>query len=67
MAEAATTIHQGPYHTVSGAYNAIMAWCEANGYQPVSPCREIYLTDPKEVGEDQSKNITEVQFPVKKA
>jgi len=65
--QAATTIHKGPYSTINGAYNAIMAWCEANGYQPVSPCREIYFTDPKEVAKDPSKNITEVQFPVKKA
>ena len=62
--QAATTIHKGPYNTVSGAYNAIMAWCEANGYQPVSPCREIYFTDPKEVAKDPSKNVTEIQFPI---
>jgi effector-binding domain-containing protein len=65
--QAATTIHKGPYHTVSRAYNAIMAWCEANGYQPVSPCREIYFTEPEVVAKDPSKNITEIQFPVKKS
>lgn len=67
MEKAATTIHNGPYNTVSGAYNAIMAWCEANGYQLVSPCREVYFTDPKEVAKDPSKNVTEIQFPVCKA
>jgi effector-binding domain-containing protein len=65
--EAASTIHKGPYGSVSEAYSAIMSWCEANDYQPVSPCREIYFTDPKEVTKDPSKNITEVLFPVKKA
>jgi effector-binding domain-containing protein len=65
--EAASTIHKGAYSTVPEAYNAIMAWCEANGYEPVTPCREIYFTDPKEVEKDPSKNITEIQFPVKKA
>jgi effector-binding domain-containing protein len=64
--QAATTIHKGPYNTVSRAYNAIMAWCEANGYQPANPCREIYFTDPKEVEKEPTKNITEIQFPVKK-
>ncbi len=62
---AAATIHKGPYQGISEAYNAILSWCQANGYQPLSPCREIYLTDPN-TEKDPSNNITEIQFPVKK-
>jgi effector-binding domain-containing protein len=65
LEQAACTIHKGPYNTVSEAYNAIMPWCEANGYEPISPCREIYFTNPNDT-KDPSKNITEIQFPVKK-
>ena len=64
--EVASTVHKGAYNTVSQAYNAIMAWCEANGYETVTPCREIYFTNPNDLN-DPSKNITEVQFPVKKS
>ncbi len=63
--EVASTVHKGAYNTVSQAYNAIMAWCEANGYETVTPCREIYFTNPNDLN-DPAKNITEVQFPVKK-
>ena len=64
--QAACTIHKGPYTTISEAYNAIMSWCEANGCEPASPCREIYFTNPNDL-KDPSKNVTEAQFPVKKA
>lgn len=64
--QAASTINKGPYATVSKAYGAILSWCEANGYQPLSPCREIYLTHP-DVEKDPTNNVTEIQFPVKKA
>jgi len=63
--EAACTIHKGPYDSVSEAYSAIMSWCEANGCEPVVPCREVYFSGPND--KDPSKNITEVQFAVKKA
>ena len=64
--DVACTVHKGSYDTVSGAYNAIMSWCEANGYELNSPCREVYFTNPGNI-KDPSQNITEVQFPVKKA
>lgn len=66
MDEAACTIHKGPYDTISEAYNALMAWCEANGYQLSGPDRELFFTDPRKE-KDPSKYVTEVQFPVTKA
>ncbi len=66
MEQAACTVHRGPYDTISQAYNALMAWCEANGYQITGPDRELYFTDPRKV-KDPSENVTEIQFPVQKA
>ena len=66
MEEAVSTIHKGPYDTIGEAYNAIMTWTESNGYQITGNDRELYFTDPRKV-KDLSENITEVQFPVKKA
>jgi effector-binding domain-containing protein len=62
----ATTIHKGSYDTVGGAYGALMKWVEANGYQIIGPCREIYFTDPSS-GTPPSEYVTEIQFPVTKA
>ena len=66
VTQAACTIHRGPYTNISDAYSAIMSWCESNGYELTGPDREIYFTNPNDL-KDPSKNITEIQFPVKKA
>jgi effector-binding domain-containing protein len=66
MEQAACTIYKGAYDGISEAYNALMAWIEGNGYQIIGPDRELYLTDPNKV-RDPAENITEIQFPVKKA
>jgi effector-binding domain-containing protein len=63
--QAACTIHKGSYDNFSEAYGAIMSWCEANGYEVAGPDREIYFTNPGD-NKDPSKNVTEIQFPVKK-
>ena len=61
----ATTIHRGPYDTISVAYQALMTWCESNGYELAGPDREVYLTSPGET-KDPSAYVTELQQPVKK-
>jgi effector-binding domain-containing protein len=62
--EAACIIHKGPYEGFSETYGALMAWIETHGYEITSHDREVYITfDAK----DASKNVTEIQFPVKKA
>jgi effector-binding domain-containing protein len=43
------------------AYNAILKWIEANGYRISGPNRELNLE--YERGGDQSKFVTEIQFP----
>ncbi|MBC8447414.1 MAG: MerR family transcriptional regulator [Chloroflexi bacterium] len=76
----ACVIHQGSYETIGEAYNALMAWIGAHGYNIVGPSREVYLrcpdneyTDAEAVGyaeyvaNDPAAFVTEVQFPVQKA
>lgn len=62
---AATTIHKGPYDTVGKGYQALMQWCEENGYEMDGPDREVYLTSPADT-QDPSEWVTELQQPVKK-
>ncbi len=62
----ACVIHQGDYHSIGEAYNALMTWMEANGYRICGPTRENYIRGP-ESGSDTSSYVTEVQAPVKKA
>jgi effector-binding domain-containing protein len=62
----ATTIHKGNYDSVGSAYTALGKWIEANGYQTVGPCREIYFTDPRS-DTPVEQYVTEVHVPVAKA
>jgi effector-binding domain-containing protein len=66
LEQAACTVYKGSYEGISEAYNALMAWIESNGYQITGPDRELYFTDPNKV-KDLAENVTEIQFPVKKA
>jgi effector-binding domain-containing protein len=66
MEQAACIIYKGAYDGIGEAYNALMSWIEGNGYQIIGNDRELYLTDPNKI-KDPSDNITEIQFPVKKA
>ncbi|GAC1506175.1 MAG: MerR family transcriptional regulator [Ktedonobacteraceae bacterium] len=60
----ACVIHHGSFSMLSQAYNAILTWIESNGYHISGPNREVNLE--YESGGDESKFVTEVQFPVKK-
>ncbi len=61
--EAASIIHKGSYENFSETYGALMSWIEKNGYEITGHDRELYLTYD---ANDGSKNVTEIQFPVKK-
>lgn len=61
----ACAVHHGSFATLMGAYGAIGRWLEQAGYKVVGPTREVYLE--YERNGDQSKYVTEVQFPVAKA
>jgi DNA-binding transcriptional MerR regulator len=60
----ASVIHHGSFSTLKQAYDALLKWIEANGYHISGSNRELNLE--YERGGDQSKFVTEVQFPVEK-
>ena len=62
----ASTIHNGPFTTIGEAYSAIGKWISENGYRIVGPCREVYLREAENVGQDDPNTVTEIQFPVEK-
>jgi effector-binding domain-containing protein len=64
--QVASLVYQGPYESINEAYQALMAWCEANGYELAGPDREVYLTSHTQTP-DPSGYITELQQPIKKA
>ena len=66
-ATVACTIHNGPFTTISEAYNAIGKWITDNGYRIVGPCRELYLNPSKNGSQTDPNTVTEIQFPVEKA
>jgi DNA-binding transcriptional MerR regulator len=63
----ASTIHHGPFITIGQAYEALIQWIEANGYQFAGPTREVYLTPANNGSQTDPATITEIQFPVRKA
>jgi effector-binding domain-containing protein len=60
----ASVVHHGPFTTLPAAYGAVGKWLETSGYKVTGPSREVYLE--YERNGDQSKWVTEVQFPVAK-
>ena len=61
----ASVIHHGSFSTMNLAYSAILKWIEANGYHISGPNRELNIE--YERGGDQSRFVTEIQFPVEKS
>ncbi len=56
----ACTIHHGDYDLLGQAYEALLRWTEANGYEVDGTNRHLYL----QTGGSSEENITEVQYPV---
>ncbi len=65
MEAMASVIHHGSFSTLNLAYHAAFTWIEANGYQNNGPIRELNLEYTR--GGDQSRFVTEIQFPVQKS
>ncbi len=59
----ASLVYQGSYERMPGAYRALAAWTQANGYRAAGPNREIYLQG-FESGPDPGSYVTELQLPV---
>jgi effector-binding domain-containing protein len=61
----ASTIHQGSFAGLAGAYAELLKWIDTNGYSLAGPDRAIYLRLPEEGKSRQDPNaITEMQVPV---
>ena len=43
---AAVTVHTGPYDTIGPTYEALRAWVQEHGGEPVGDAWEVYLTEP---------------------
>ena len=62
----ACAMHNGPFVTISEAYNAIGKWITDNGYRITGPCREVYINPSKNGSQTDPETVTEIQFPVEK-
>ena len=60
---AATTIHVGPYDTLSDAYAAVQAWIESHHLEPAGAPWEYYITDPAEFPDPKDWR-TEIFWPI---
>ena len=63
LAAAASLVYQGGHDRIAGAYRALWAWTQANGYRTGGPNREVYLQG-FETGSDSRSYVTELQLPV---
>ncbi len=73
---AACVVHAGSYAAVYQAYNALLAWIEANGYCMTGPIREVYLgysaeglgfdLPPTYLAKDANEFVTELQLEIEK-
>lgn len=60
----ASVTHLGPYDTLREGYDAIRAWCRANGYRTAGACWEIYGHWQPEWNADASRIRTDVCWQV---
>ena len=61
----ASLVHKGPYETMDAPYQALMAWCESNGYELAGPDRHLFLKTSRDV-QDPEEYLNEMQQPVRK-
>lgn len=60
-----TLLHKGPYDTISRSYNKVLTYIKEQGYEILSPCREVYLKGPGMIFKGNPKKyLTEIQIPV---
>lgn len=58
----ATTTHFGPYGQLHAAHEAILRWCEGNGYKRAGPSWEVYGHWTDECARDPTKIRTDVYY-----
>ena len=63
--EVVSTIHKGPYDSVTPTYQALWDWVEDNGYELAGPPMERYLNGPDEVS-SPDEYLTEIIMSIEK-
>ena len=58
----ASAIHKGPYQDVHESWGKLYEWTVKQGFEPKTPCCDLYLNDPDEVPEEEL--LTELLIPV---
>ena len=76
LSNVACVVHVGEYADIYQAYNALLAWIEANDYRMTGPIREVYLRYGAEgldfelpatyLANDKHEYVTELQISVEK-
>ena len=76
LSNVACVVHVGEYSDIYQAYNALLAWIEANSYRMTGPIHEVYLRygadgldfdlPPTYLGSDKHEYVTELQLSVEK-
>ena len=61
----ASCTYRGSYTQITDVYTAVIAWMEANGYEPAEPMFNIYHVSPHET-QNPDEFVTEICYPVKK-
>ena len=61
----ASCTYKGSYTLITEVYAAVIAWMEANSYEPAGAMFNIYHVSPHET-QDPEQFVTEVCYPVKK-
>jgi len=56
-----SAIHKGSYYNIDKAYAQIFEYAEGQNLKLITPLRELYLSSPEEVPEDEL--LTEIQCP----
>ena len=62
-ATVASCTYQGSYTQITEVYAAVIAWMEANGYEPAGPMFNIYHVSPHET-QNPDEYVTELCFPI---
>ncbi len=60
----ACVIHHGQVEALPNAYNALLSWIDASGYEVDGPNRDLYYLQTQV--QETAPTVTEVQFPVRK-
>ena len=53
------------YTQITDVYAAVIAWMEANGYEPAEPMFNIYHVSPHET-QKPDEFVTEICYPIRK-